>query len=473
VIEEKLKNARLRIAKRRIYLGGGLSAAICLCGLLVIGLSVFDFPEKKSVSAVTSPKEKRSETILIKAREEFKEGLEQYEKELEPRLQLVNLERWNQNDFFEIAGLKKKVMLNFSSGDYRAAIDNLHLLTDLTLEILKKADHIFEENFKKATALLAEDLYDGAKFYVEESLLIYPKSPDALSLQQEIKKLPNLILLLNNAKIARAENNLQKEYGFLQQILAVAPERGGAMDRLGIVSGLIKTQNFERHISSGFADIEKKRAKEARYHYQEAKRIDSKRLELSLLQDRLLALERSLRVEKAVKQAEQAIRRDDWQQARHYFTKAAKDAPKNETVLQGLRRSEHFLQLLESFNYFFSNPYHLTLADVRKRAKQTLLAAETASSYSFAIKRQAEELKELIVKVNRPIPVSVISDNKTYVLVRRVGRIGVVSQKAIELKPGNYTFEGTRKGFKSKLVQAFIPYDQSDFSVQVICDEPI
>ena len=106
-------------------------------------------------------------------------------------------------------------------------------------------------------------------------------------------------------------------------------------------------------------------------------------------------------------------------------------------------------------------------------AVRGLRPAESAANYSFAIKRQAEQLSELIKKINRLIPVTVNSDNKTYVSVRSVGKVGAVSQKIIQLKPGKYTFEGARNGFKSKLVQAFISYDMSDFSVRVICDEPI
>jgi hypothetical protein len=84
VIEEKIKSARQRIAKQRMYLGAGLFAAICLCGLLVFGLSVFDFSGDKSVPDVTSLKETLPDSSLEKIREEFKERLEQYERKLEP-----------------------------------------------------------------------------------------------------------------------------------------------------------------------------------------------------------------------------------------------------------------------------------------------------------------------------------------------------------------------------------------------------
>jgi hypothetical protein len=192
-----------------------------------------------------------------------------------------------------------------------------------------------------------------------------------------------------------------------------------------------------------------------------------------VLLGQLLALEKSIRVKLAIKRAEQAIRRDDWQQVKVNFAKAAKDAPGNKTVAEGLRRADLVLGLLSRFNQYSKNPYRLSHVDVRKEAEQTLAQAKSASAYSFTIKRQAEQLAELIVKINRVIPVIVISDNKTYVSVRGVGKVGVVSQKTVKLKPGKYTFEGARSGYKSKLVQAFIAYDQSDFNVRVICDEPI
>ncbi len=56
MIEEKLKKARQRIDKSRMKLVGALLAAIFLCSLLVIGLSSYDFSEKKNEQAVVSPK---------------------------------------------------------------------------------------------------------------------------------------------------------------------------------------------------------------------------------------------------------------------------------------------------------------------------------------------------------------------------------------------------------------------------------
>ena len=501
MLEDKLEEARLHSVKRRKQITIGLFATICLCGLVVIGLSYFDFSTNKNVQVVTSNEEKQSENVQVVASNEEKQSeneqvgvfneekqsglnrtkirgqyieiLQQYQNDLEPRLQTVDVEHWNRDTFLEISELKEKAMSHFSDGEYSEALENLQVLNTRTVEILDEAEQNFKENLEKAASFWAEDLYDEAKLHIEKALMVAPQSPEALKIQQKIEKLPSLLPLLDEVKVARLENDLQKEYAVLQQVLQDSPERDGVTQRLEELAQLIQSQKFDAHISAGFADIEDRKVQEARYNYQEAEKVDPGRPELALLLDQLLALEKSLRVQRAIKQAEQAVRQDDWQQAKSNFAKAAKDAPENKTVAEGLKRADLVLGLQDRFRQYFENPYRLSNENVLSEAENTLMQADIASGYSFGIKRQAEQLRELITKLNRLISVTIISDGKTYVLVRRVGKVGVVSQKDIQLKPGNYTFEGARDGFKSKLVQAFIPYDQDNFSVRVICDEPI
>ena len=64
----------------------------------------------------------------------------------------------------------------------------------------------------------------------------------------------------------------------------------------------------------------------------------------------------------------------------------------------------------------------------------------------------------------------VTSDNITDIQVRGIGKLWIILNKTIKLKPGYYTFEGTRNGFKSKLLQVLIPYNKNNYSVRLICD---
>ncbi|TDI96082.1 MAG: hypothetical protein E2O76_12410 [Caldithrix sp.] len=473
MLEKKLEEARLRSTKLRKKITIGFLITIAVCILILVSLSFFNFSSPRDVPVTVSEKKKLAEADIEKVRDEFKEILKQYKNELKPRLQAANIERWNQNALFEINEQEKKAMLNFSNSDYPNALNNIQSLKAKTLAILEKSEQIFKENMEKATFFLAGDHYDEAKLHVEKALVVASQSLEALALQQDIEKLQHILPLLIEAKAARAEHDLQKEYNLIQQILQISSERTEAIERLNLLGQLIKNKKFDAHISSGFAEIENKQIQKARHHYQEAEKVDPKRKELKLLLSQVLTQEKALRIQQAAKQAEQAIRQDNWQQAKANFAKVIKDAPENETAIEGLKRANEVLGLQSSLSQYIKNPYRLAHNGVLSAAKKTLTQAQHASSYSFGIKRQTEQLRKLIATFNRLIPVMIMSDNKTYVLVRGVGKVGVISQKTIQLKPGNYTFEGTRNGFKSKLLQVLIPYDQNNYSVRIICDEPI
>ena len=94
-------------------------------------------------------------------------------------------------------------------------------------------------------------------------------------------------------------------------------------------------------------------------------------------------------------------------------------------------------------------------------------------SSSFRLQKQAEELNNILSLMNRTIAVLISSDEMTYIKVRGVGHVGTVAEKEIELKPGEYTFEGSRTGYVSKLIPVRIPYDKPSFKITIICDEPI
>lgn len=473
MLEEKLEEARLRSTKLRKQIIIGFLIAIAVCSFILFSLSSSNFPTSKDAPVTASKKEKLAEVDTEKVRDEFKEILQQYKNELEPRLQAANIESWNQKALFEINEQEKKAMLNFSNGDYPNALKNIQLLKAKTLAILEESEKIFKENMEKAALFLADDHYDEAKLHIEKALVVAPHSPEAIALQQDIEKLQHILPLLNEAKAARAEHDMQKEYSLLQKILQISSERTEVTERSNLLEQLIKDKKFDTHISSGFTEIENMQVKKARFHYREAKKIDPKRKELEVLLGQVLAQEKELRIQQAVKQAKQAIRQDNWQKAKVNFAKVKKEMPENKTATEGLKRANEIIGLQLRLSEYIKKPYRLTHSAVQSTAEKTLTQAQHASSYSSGIKRQAEQLRKLIATFNRLIPVTVMSDNKTYVLVRGIGKVGIISQKTISLKPGNYTFEGTRSGFKSKLLQVLIPYDQNNYSVRIICDERI
>ena len=473
MLEKKLGEARQRSSKLRWQAIIGFFIVIVACILILVSLPYFKFVTPKDAPVAVSKIKKLSESDIEKIREEFKELFQQYKGDLEPRLQAANLEHWNQNALFEINKLDENMMLNFSNGDYLNALNNIKSLTTKTLAILDESEQIFKDNIEKATLFFSDDHYDKAKLHIEKALIVAPQSTKARALQQDIEKLQHILPLLNKAKAARAEHDLLNEHNLLEQVLKINSKRPEETERFNLLKQMIRNNSFDTHISSGFSEIEMHKIKEARYHYQKAKKIDPKRKELKVLLSQILTEEKSYRIQQAIRHAEQATRQDNWQQAKAGFAKVIKDMPENKIAIKGLKRANEILKFQSVLGQYIKSPYRLTDSGVLSGAKKILVQAEYASKHSSGIKKQMEQLNKLIATFNRLIPVKVMSDNMTDIHVRGIGKLGVIFHKTILLKPGDYIFEGTRKGFKSKLLQVLIPYDQNNYSVSIICDESI
>ena len=473
MLEKKLGEARQRSTKLRWQVIIGFLIVIAACTIIFVSLPYFKFPIQKDTPFAVSKIQEPTESNKEKIREEFKELFQQYKDELEPRLQLVNLEHWNQSALFELNELDKNMMLDFSNGDYLNALDSIKLLTIKTLSILDESEQIFKDNIEKATSFFLEDQYHKAKLHIEKAIVVAPQSIEAQTLQKDIEILQHILPLLNKANAARAEHDLLNEHDLLEQVLKINSKRSKETKRFNLLKQMIKSNSFNAHISSGFSEIENNRIKEARYHFQKAKKIDPNRKELKVLLNQVLAKEKTNRIQQAISQAERAIHVDNWQQAKASYAKVIKDMPENEVAIIGLKRANEVLRFQSVLSKHINSPYRLTDNGVLSVVKKVLLQAELVSKHSSKIKIQIAQLNELIATFNRLIPVTVMSDNMTDVRVRGIGNLGVILHKTIQLKPGNYFFEGTRKGFKSKILQVLIPYDQSSYSVSIICDESI
>ena len=138
-----------------------------------------------------------------------------------------------------------------------------------------------------------------------------------------------------------------------------------------------------------------------------------------------------------------------------------------------LKTSNQIIKFKALFSIYIKDPYKLANEKNIEEIQIAIEQTRDISLLSKTLEKKRQVVTENLAKMNNKIPVDVISDQKTYVLVRGVGKVGAIEKKTIQLRPGNYIFEGQREGFKSKLVKVFIPIEQTSFTVKVVCDEPI
>ena len=95
-----------------------------------------------------------------------------------------------------------------------------------------------------------------------------------------------------------------------------------------------------------------------------------------------------------------------------------------------------------------ARPGRLSDDAVLASAREALDDAGEIGSPGPRLQRQIEQLTGHVSIASTPIPVVLLSDEKTEVLVYRHGRLGAFKSKQLALRPGTYTVVGTRAGFR-------------------------
>ena len=75
--------------------------------------------------------------------------------------------------------------------------------------------------------------------------------------------------------------------------------------------------------------------------------------------------------------------------------------------------------------------------------------------------------------MEKPVRLSLVSDNATDVAIPSIGQFGTFAKRDIELKPGRYTVIGTRDGFREVQREITIAPGQESQTIRVSCSDPI
>ena len=184
-------------------------------------------------------------------------------------------------------------------------------------------------------------------------------------------------------------------------------------------------------------------------------------------------LEERLEVERLLDEAEALARSDAWAEALPAYSRALSLQPENGDARDGFRRAARVSELSAQIAAHLRAPQRLASANVASEARALVERSLPLHESSPSLAERSRRLLDALSLYQAEVAVRVISDGRTAVAVRGVGRIGVAKDRTVRLKPGAYTFEGVREGYRSKLVRVTVPPRAPGVEVTVVCDERI
>lgn len=113
------------------------------------------------------------------------------------------------------------------------------------------------------------------------------------------------------------------------------------------------------------------------------------------------------------------------------------------------------------------------MSGVREDARSLLETARAQAPQGPIIRSQIARLEGLLPGLDKPVRLSLVSDNSTRVAIPSIGTFGAFARRDIQLRPGKYTVIGTRDGFRDVRREITVSPGQEAQTIRVTCSDPI
>jgi serine/threonine protein kinase/tetratricopeptide (TPR) repeat protein len=172
-------------------------------------------------------------------------------------------------------------------------------------------------------------------------------------------------------------------------------------------------------------------------------------------------------------EAEDLEDEEHWQDALDAYDAVLRQDASVAWAQEGRARAGARLQLGDSLQALIDHPDRLANPRLRAEAATLLQAAEQQPAVGPVLRAQITRLTTLLPALDKPVRLSLVSDNLTQVTIPSVGTFGSFARRDIELKPGHYTVIGTREGYREVRRDITVTPGEEYLTVNISCSEPI
>ncbi len=168
----------------------------------------------------------------------------------------------------------------------------------------------------------------------------------------------------------------------------------------------------------------------------------------------------------------EAERGEEWRAAAAAYEAALALDPSVRFAQEGRRRSMRRAEVDDAFRLYLERPDRLAEPAVAAEASATLDEADNIEALvGTRLAGQREDLREALLSASHPVVVTLLSDQETEVTVYRVGTLGSFDTHTLELRPGNYTVVGMRRGYRDVRHRLVVSAEGPPPPLQVRCEE--
>jgi len=339
------------------------------------------------------------------------------------------------------------------------------------LALVERGNEVFEEALAEGTEALARRDQTAAEAAFERALAVRATDPRALAGQARAANLPALAAHLLEAQRAELKGDHARAIAMLRKARAVDPTVPGLAERIARAAAAKAKDDYEAVVSAGFAALDAGDFEAAHAVF-----------------DRILADSPDDATALAGRQQTGQAQTRAWIDALHASAREHEDAEAWRDALaayddalaidgalefarQGRERVRRRIEHTSAMQRLLNDPALLSSKREFAAAQELLDAAAEDGDAGAAFERSVADFRELLAQAAEPIPLVLLSDNATDVVILRVAALGAFERHELALRPGRYTIVGSRDGCRD--VRKEIRLEAGMEPVDIRCRERI
>jgi tetratricopeptide (TPR) repeat protein len=278
---------------------------------------------------------------------------------------------------------------------------------------------------------------------------------------------------LDSAKAAAAEAQWQEAKERISEAAILDPQHQAIAAHAAQIETEWRSWRFQTALSDVYEAIAKNDFKAAETALTSAATYQGDAFAIEQAKTQLEQTRSTYRLSELAELAQSAVNREDWHLAKQYYEAALKIDPAVQYALSGLPRAQARAELHEKLEAVIAQPNRLEDVKVAQATEALAQSANTQVAPRKNLEQQIESIRRLLDSANQEIPIILTSDGLTELTIVRHMRLGTVERLETRLRPGEYTFRGTRIGYRDTLKTVRIEPNSGTMNLHIVCTETI
>ena len=466
------KGNKTRVSKTVAYSLLGTLSVVLIIVVFVLPSLVNKEPDKVSVIEEDTPATTAIDLSVLAqkpiAQAMFSELLIKID-----ALKLYGIQFWGGDQWSQVVLLQQDGDDDYQSAKYDLAANKyrkaMQILVDLEISVPARLKEVLK---KGQNAILAGNK-DQAVSNFEIALAIDGTNQEAKRGLDRALKLDKVLELTTLGVNFEAEGKWQDAMQSFANALVIDSVWTDALDGLARSKKAFEAEQYQGLLSSGYHLIKESKFDESRSAFEQASALQPDSVQVAQALEELGLRERMAKIKALKYKALSAEVNERWASAQELYANILELDPNISEIQENLIRVDQRIKLESNLIYFTNITDKLNDDKLYNQAVQLLSTADSIVNKGPSLEKQIVDLRQILSIAATPVPVTILSDEMTEVVIYKIGNLGVFKQSIVPLRPGVYIATGSRTGYRDFQIRFKVSGNMTNQTIRVECKEPI